>query len=326
MKFNIYMIAQPGRLEYESLLLVKSLRKFYSGDDIGVYVCTPENSGFWRTNPNMADGEVADKLRDLGCHVVNFKNERFGSRYPHSNKIYALSALPPDEPFVFFDSDHIFFDDIANVRVDFDRPTARRAGFVWPGKQMKCQTRKAWWDALYAKMGVETNGWYQERYGPESELYYPYFNGGCFYYSSAGRFHELYRKAIHEISESTPEVVDSRSLYPWLDQICLPIVMAQLDGDGSVYRTDFAFSQVATHYFFLSNLFLNVNEDILMIAREIITDPEYCSIFAREQSYNHSFLGEGWAEIRAITSKETYNWMNSPVLREKLSEMGLWYK
>lgn len=326
MKFNVYMIGQTGRLEYEALLLVKSLRMFCDSDEIGVYVCTPNNSDLWQSDPNIEKGEIADKLRDLGARVVSFDNERFGSRYPHSNKIYALAALPPDEPFVFLDSDHIFFEDIAGLEVDFHRPTARRAGLLWPGKRKQGQERKQLWDSLYAKFGVETDGWYQEEYGIDSELFYPYFNGGCFYYSSARRFHELYRQAIHEVSDNPPAEVHPKSLYPWLDQICLPLVMAQLNGDGAVYRGEFVFSQVATHYFQMSNLFLNVNEDILGITREIITDPEYRDLFGQMESYNYSFLGEGWDRIRAITAGENYNWLNSLKFRKKLSDMGIWYK
>ena len=326
LNFNLCIVAQAGRLKYEALLAVASLRATTHGMLPSVWICIPANNERWSSNPEIDDKNYINVLAGLDAKVVKFENERFGSRYPHSNKVYALKALPPDEAFIFFDSDHAFQRDLSSLNLDFEHPQARNAAKFWPRKLNIDATNATIWDALYSNAGLSTEHWYRENFPTTHNSHYPYFNGGCFYHKSAGEFWRCYRHLMHSISENPPEGVPPNHLFPSLDQIALAMVMNALGGSNDLLRGDFPPSTVAQHYFHLSNLIVRVDADYFELLKELIFDPRYRDIFAESEAYQRLFFEGGADEIRRMMSPNDKRQGNRQQMIKRLKKEGLWFK
>ena len=119
--FNVVIVGQTGRLQYEAVLFAASLRQSCPDFAGRLLVAVPQPGPLWNNDPSIRSAEILAALADLGAGIVPFENRIFGQSYPHGNKIEALSALPEGEPFVFFDTDTLITGDLAGVPFDFDR-------------------------------------------------------------------------------------------------------------------------------------------------------------------------------------------------------------
>lgn len=331
MAVSVYAIAQTGRLEFEALLCMASLLKFNTRRDWNFFVCTPANSNLWKENPDISQGDVAGALRRLGVNVVTFENERFGSRYPHSNKMYALAALPPDDPFIFFDSDHVFCGNVSSVDVNFNRPIARQTTMAWPVTNRTTYSRAELWRAVYAKFAMPTCGWFRAEFDEDDPRHFPYFNAGVFFGRAAGEFLEVYRHFMHELDESPPHILDKWSLYPYLDQVTLPLVLRTLGGDNQHHDSDYPFNAVSKHYFAASLLFFPPENTWLKEALDIITAPALRRLFERSDIHNRLFLGDDCSKMNEIARQlqgegrfARHSWMSNSEIKEYLVERDFW--
>ena len=102
MKFNILIIGQSGRLQYEAILFLASLRQSAPDFKGQVFVAEPQHNELWDQNPAITDPEIREVTENLGGKITPFENTHFGGYYPYGNKVEALSVLPEGEPFVFF--------------------------------------------------------------------------------------------------------------------------------------------------------------------------------------------------------------------------------
>ena len=102
MKFNILIIGQSGRLQYEAILFLASFRQSAPDFKGQVFVAEPQHNERWDQNPAITDPEIREVTENLGGKITPFENTVLGGYYPYGNKVEALSVLPEGEPFVFF--------------------------------------------------------------------------------------------------------------------------------------------------------------------------------------------------------------------------------
>lgn len=154
--FNIFAIVQGGRIQYEAVLLAASLRHTNPDLKAKLYLGEPQPGDRWDGDPRIKNPDVRDLLISLGAEIVPFASTHFGASYPYGNKIEGLKALPKGEPFVFFDTDTLFLDDISTIPFDFDRPSAsmRREG-TWPEIQLYGPGYAETWKSLYDHFGLD---------------------------------------------------------------------------------------------------------------------------------------------------------------------------
>ena len=93
-KFNIAVVGQNNRLQYEALLFAASLRHCSPGFKGRLFVATPNPGPRWTHNPSIQDEDVLKALKQLDAEILPFDSHVFGESYPYGNKIEALSALP----------------------------------------------------------------------------------------------------------------------------------------------------------------------------------------------------------------------------------------
>jgi len=223
---NVLIVGQSGRLQYEALLFAASLRHSGTSDRFRLFIAEPQPGPLWRTDPRIADPGIRDALSDLGATFLPFESRHFGQDYAYGNKIEALTALPRDEPFVFFDTDTLVLDALDTVPFDFDRPTAslRREG-TWPQLELYGPSYTQTWKSLYDKFGLDFDSSLDLTQPDEYWRRYLYFNAGFFFYRCPHAFGQRFLDYALAIRDDAPPELVCQSLDPWLDQVALPLVI-----------------------------------------------------------------------------------------------------
>ncbi len=199
-------------------------------------VAPPERAGrrlgpLWGGNPGITDPAARQCLERLGAEIRPFTSHHFGASYPNGNKVEALSILDKDEPFVFFDTDTLITGPIDQVAFDFDRPSASvaREG-TWPEIQLYGPGYTETWRAVYDRFGVPFETTLDLTQPDEHWERYLYFNAGWFFFSRPHRMKDEMLRVMTGLRDNPlPELV-CQQLYPWLDQIALPVAISALGG------------------------------------------------------------------------------------------------
>jgi hypothetical protein len=260
--FNIVAIGQKGRLQYEAILLAASLRLTNPDFPGRLLVAEPQSGPKWRGNPEM-DAPARALLTEMGAEIVPFESNAFGVEYPYGNKIEALTALP-DEPFLFLDTDTLILSDFSAVRFDFTRPSAsmRREG-TWPQIELYGPGYAAIWKSLYDRFGLDFATSLDLGQPDEYWQRYMYFNAGWFFGASAPAFGKRFLDTACTIRDRTPTQVVIQELYPWLDQIALPLVIHALGGGRPGAALAGLDGDVTCHYRLLPLLYARESDAVV---------------------------------------------------------------
>jgi hypothetical protein len=249
MTFNLLAIGQAGRLEHEAILLAASLRRSDPDFPGTLFIAEPQPGPKWHDDPRMTN-RTRNLLTDLGATILPFETRTFGSDYPHGNKIEALAALP-DAPFLFLDTDTLVTGPISAVPFDFSRPSASmRRENTWPTIELYGPTLTQTWKALYDRFDLDFAASQDPSHPEDYWQRFLYFNAGWFFHDSPRAFGNRFLAWARDIRDTPPQALVCQELYPWLDQITLPLVihsfgggrpgpdLAALDGSATChYRT-----------------------------------------------------------------------------------------
>lgn len=271
-RFNIMIVGQGGRLQHEALLFVASLREMSPGFTGRMIVAEPQPGPRWDHDPRMDDSFRA-ALTELGAEVVPFDSHAFGSSYPHGNKIEGLVTLPPDAPFVFFDTDTLITGDLSAVPFDFTRPAAsmRREG-TWPVEELYWPGRTAVWKSLYDRFGLDFASSLDTTQPEDHWERYLYFNAGWFYGADPVTFHRRFLDWSVAVRDDAPPELVIQPLDPWLDQVVLPLVIHSLGGGRPGPALSGLDGDVTCHYRVLP-LFYARESDHAVQVMEAVTAP-----------------------------------------------------
>jgi len=228
--FNLMLIGQSGRLQYEALLLVASLRAKSPQFAGQVFVCEPQPGPLWPDDPSMHP-HIRTALEELGATILPFDSQHFGASYPHGNKIEALAALPAGEPFLFLDSDTLITGELSSIPFDFSRPSAsmRREG-TWPVEELYWPGYTAIWKSLYDRFGLDFESSLDLSQPDEYWQRYLYFNAGWFFGPDPQAFGQRFTEYARSVRDDTPPELVIQPLDPWLDQVVLPLVIHSFGG------------------------------------------------------------------------------------------------
>ncbi|MEM6566422.1 MAG: hypothetical protein AAF665_18355, partial [Pseudomonadota bacterium] len=247
--FNVVVVGQRGRLSFEALLFAASLRHSSPSFKGRLLIAEPQPGSLWPDDPRIAHSSVREALSDLGAEILPFESQHFGAAYPHGNKIEMLKALPASEPFVFFDTDTLMTGDITEVPFDFDRPSAslKREG-TWPKPELYGPGYTEIWKSLYDRFGLDFESSLDLNQPDEYWRRYLYFNAGFFYYSCPRVFGQRFEEYALAVKDTPPEELCAQEIYPWLDQIALPLVIHGLGGGRDVLPPGYLDGTVSCHY------------------------------------------------------------------------------
>jgi hypothetical protein len=324
--FNIVVIGQAGRLEYEAVLFAASLRQASPGFQGRLFIAAPQPGDRWPTDPRIT-APVRDLLEGFGAEILPFHNRHFGDYYPYGNKIEALTALPEGEPFVFFDTDTLVTGDLAAVPFPFARPSAsmKREG-TWPEIPLYGPGYSEIWRSLYDKFGIP--GFEDTLDLTKPDEYwerYLYFNAGWFFGPCPRRFGETFVHYATGIRDDQPETLASQSLDPWLDQVALPLVIHALGGGRPGPELDGLDGDVTCHWRLLPLLYARESDRVVEMLEEVIA-PNRIKKVLKEYPPIKRFVYQGRGrQARAMFDRDNLP-KSEKVLRNRLKANKFWMR
>ncbi|MEJ6403523.1 hypothetical protein [Yoonia sp. 2307UL14-13] len=323
--FNILIVGQAGRLQYEAVLFAASLRHG-SPDFTGtLYVAEPQEGPRWDRNPRMS-AAIKEVLETLGAVIVPFESRHFGKNYPHGNKIEALAALPADQPFVFFDTDTLVTGDLAAVPFDFSRPAAsmRREG-TWPVEELYWPGYTAIWKSLYDRFGLDFDGSLDLSQPDEYWERYLYFNAGWFFGSDPLAFGQRFTDYAVSIRDNPPEELVIQPLDPWLDQVVLPLVIHSFGGGRPGPELSGLDGDVTCHYRTLPLLYAR-EADQVVATLESVAAPNKIKKWLKQYDPFKRMIYQGRGQkVRALFDQNNLP-RKEKALRNKIKAAGFWMR
>jgi len=323
---NILAIVQGGRLEYEALVFMASLR---ASDPEGAYTVTlaePQPGPLWQDDPRISKPQIRAELQRLGAQIVPLHNNVFGQSYPYGNKIEALSLLPAKKPFIFFDTDTLFLGPLGEVPFDFSRPSAsERVIGTWPQPDLYGPGYRDIWKSLYDKFDLDFESSVDDRQPAEYWKRYLYFNAGYFYADDPKKFGELFLKFASEIRNNPPDALDGQSLDPWLDQIALPLVIHALGGGRGLSPAGYLDDKTTCHYRALPLLYAR-ESDAAIEALERACSPNRIKKLLKEyEPFRRLLFQKRGHKLRAIIEEDDL-FKPEEKLRRKIKNRGFWLR
>lgn len=323
--FNIVAVVQSGRLQYEALLLAASLRASNPQFRGKLFLAEPQAGPLWPRNPAVTDVAVREALEALGAEFLPFENKVFGHSYPHGNKIEALAALP-DQPFLFLDTDTLVVGDLGSVGFDFARPSAsmRREG-TWPQLELYGPGYAEIWGALYERFGLDIT--------PTLDLSQPdnywqrfmYFNAGWFFHASPKAFGERFVRYARELRDDRPAVMAVQEIYPWLDQIVLPLVIHSFGGARPGPALAGLDGDVSCHYRMLPLLYARESDLVVAVLEEVAKRPELRRILRDFEPVKMMVYQNRGRKVREMFDRADLP-RREQMIRTQIKKAGFWVR
>jgi hypothetical protein len=323
--FNLLAVVQGGRLGYEALLLAASLRATNPGFAGTLYLAEPQPGPLWDRDPRLTDPALRARLAELGAVFLPFESRVFGASYPYGNKIEALSALP-EAPFLFLDTDTLITGDLSSVSFDFSRPAAsmRREG-TWPQIELYGPGYAEIWKSLYDRFGLEYESSLDLSQPAEYWQRHLYFNAGWFFHESPARFGARFLAYAREIRDNRPAALVCQELYPWLDQIALPLVIHSLGGGRPGPGLAGLDGGVTCHYRNLSLLYARESDLAVAVLEALAEVKENRRLLRDWPQVKQLVYQKGGRKARALFDRAALP-HREQVIRNTLKREGLWLR
>jgi len=324
--YNIMIVGQGGRLQYEAVLFAASLRAMSPEFDGRLIVAEPQPGPLWKNDPTIRGGETRDLLERLGAEIIPFENNHFGQAYAYGNKIEALMALPRGEPFVFFDTDTLITGDLMQVPFDFERPTAsmRREG-TWPKIELYGPGYTQIWKSLYDRFGLEFESSLDPGWPDEFWRRYLYFNAGFFFYKCPHVFGQRFLDYALSIRDDPPRELVVQELDPWLDQVALPLVIHALGGGRDTLPNGLLDGDITCHYRILPLLYARESDRVVEVLEEI-SAPNWIKRVLKTYDPMKFMIYHGRGQkVRALFDRDDLP-RKEQAIRNKIKREGYWMR
>ncbi len=323
--FNILAVVQGGRLQYEAILLAASLRLTNPDFSGTLYLAEPQPGPRWKDDPRVTDPAVRVMLAGLGAVFLPFENHVFGASYPEGNKIEALAALP-DAPFLFFDTDTLITGDLESVPFDFTKPSAsmRREG-TWPVMELYGPTYADIWSSLYSRFALNYESSLDLNQPAEYWQRHLYFNAGWFFHQSPKTFGARFMQYAQEIRDNRPEPLICQEIYPWLDQIALPLVIQSFGGGRPGLELAGLDGDLTCHYRTIPLLYAREPDRVVEVLETVAGQKDLRRILRDWDPVKLMVYQNKGRKARALFDRDHLP-LREQILRNTLKREGLWLR
>lgn len=324
--FNVMIIGQAGRLQYEALLFAASLRYSCPNFSGRLFVAVPQPGPLWQKDPSIHNAGVLEALARLGVEILPFENEIFGQSYPYGNKIEALQAMPEGEPFVFFDSDTLITGDLEAVPFDFNRPSAslRREG-TWPKPTLYGPGYTDIWRSLYDRFGLDLDPTLDLEQPDEFWKRYLYFNAGFFYGTCPRAFGKRFAVYAQSILKDPPIELVGQSLDPWLDQVALPLVIHSFGGGRDALPAGYLDGETSCHYRLFPLLYARESDAVIDLLETVAAPNWIKKVLKTYEPIKRLVYQNRGARVRALFDQDHLP-RREQAIRNKIKSEGLWLR
>jgi hypothetical protein len=324
--FNVFVIGQAGRLQYEALLFAASVREFSPNFKGRLIVAEPQPGPLWPRDPRMDDTLVLEALNDLDVEIIPFESKAFGNAYAYGNKIEALTALPKGKPFVFFDTDTLITGELTSVPFDFNKPSAslKREG-TWPTLELYGPGYGEIWKSLYDKFGLDYKSSLDQSQPDEYWKRYLYFNAGFFFYKCPHEFGEKFLEYALAIRDCPPRELVCQTMDPGLDQVALPLVIHALGGGRDTLPDGYLDGAVSCHYRLFPMLYAREADNVIA-ALEQVCAPNKLKKALKAYNPIKRMVYQGRGEkVRALFDQNDLP-RKEQAIRNRIKREGFWMR
>ncbi len=324
--YNVVIVGQNNRLQYEAVLFAASLRQSSSGFQGRLFVAVPQAGSKWRQDPSINDPDVLQALSQLGAEILPFESHVFGDSYPHGNKIEALLAMPEGEPFVYFDTDTLITGELTSVPFDFTRPSASlRVEGTWPKPTLYGPDYEGIWRALYQRFGLDFESSLDISQPKDYWRRYLYFNAGYFFHSCPRQFGERFLEYARTIrDENLPELV-GQNLDPWLDQVALPLVIHSFGGGRNTLPNGLLDGSISCHYRLFPLLYAKESGHVVDVLEAVAMPNKIKKVIKKYEPIRKLVIQGKGQKIRALFDRNNLP-QREQVIRNKIKANGLWLR
>ena len=324
--FNVAIVAQSGRLQYEALLFVASLRAADPDFAGRIFVCEPEPGPKWSGDPRIKSEDIRDALESRGAEFLAFKNRIFGESYPPGNKIECLRALPKGEPFVFFDTDTLITGPLSKVPFDFSKPSAslRREG-TWPKPELYGPGYSEIWKSLYDKFELDFESTLDLSEPDEYWRRYLYFNAGWFFYKCPHVFGARFESYAKSIRDDPPPQLVCQTLDPWLDQVALPLVIHSFGGGRDALPTGYLDGTVSCHYRFFPLLYAKESDQVIAHLETVTAPNKLKKLLKKYDPIKRTVYQGRGHKVRALFDQDNLP-RREQMIRNRIKSAGFWMR
>ena len=324
MTFNVILVAQSGRLEYEAALFAASLRATDPAFAGRVLVAEPQPGPLWQRDPRISDPSVRDLLLKLGAEIIPFSADVFGDSYPQGNKIEALAAMPKGHPFIFFDSDTLVCGALSDLTIPFERPAASmRREDTWPKLHLYGPNRADIWTALYRHFEFDIAPTLDTAWPKNHWRRYLYFNAGWCIGPCPQAFAQTWLRISKEIRDNPPPELLGQSLDPWLDQVALPLAIHALGGGRPGPELDGLDGAVTCHWRALPLLFARESDHVVETLREVTAPHRIKKVLKAYEPFRHMIYHQRGTRIREMFDRNALP-RTEREIRKRLKAKNLW--
>lgn len=323
--FNLMVVGQSGRLEYEALLFVASLRVMSPAFAGRMIIAEPQPGPLWDHDPRIS-ADVRARLEELGAEIVPFDSKHFGQSYPYGNKIEGLAALPEGEPFVFFDTDTLITGELASVPFDFDRPAASmKRENTWPKEELYWPGYAAVWRSLYDKFGLDFDSSLDLSQPDEYWQRYMYFNAGWFFGACPRTFGQRFTDWAVAVRDDRPDALVVQPLDPWLDQIVLPLVIHSFGGGRPGPELAGLDGDVSCHYRVLPLFYARESDHAVSVMEAVAAPNKTKKVLKLYNPFKRMVYQGRGQKVRAMFDQANLP-RKEQRLRNKIKAAGLWVR
>lgn len=324
--FNVMIVGQAGRLQYEAVLFAASLR--HSDPDFAgrLIVAEPQPGPLWKDDPGIRQQDVRALLQELGAEIVPFENVHFGQSYMPGNKIEGLAALPEGEPFVFFDTDTLITGPLSAVPFDFSRPCASmRREDTWPEPELYGPGYHEIWAALYEKFGLDMAPTIDESQPEDYWKRYMYFNAGWFFHRCPREFGARFADYAVAVRDDPPEEIVCQQLYPWLDQIVLPLVIHSFGGARQTIPEGLLDGDVSCHYRVFPMLYARESDRVVDVLETVTAANRIKKVLKGSEAIKRMVFQRRGHKVRALFDREFLP-RREQMIRNRIKREKLWMR
>ncbi len=324
--FNLMVVGQNGRLSFEALLLVASLRHSCPDFKGRVIVAEPQKNARWDVDPTIRNSDVRDALAMLGAEILPFENKVFGGGYPYGNKIEGLQVLPEGEPFLFLDTDTLITGDLAAVPFDFERPTASmKRENTWPQLELYGPGYAQIWGSLYDKFGLDFESSQDSSAPHEYWRRYLYFNAGFFYYKCPKLFGQRFLDYAKAIRDDPPVELVCQEMRPWLDQVALPLVVHSFGGGRVAEVSDLMDHQTTCHYRVLPLLYAREPDRVVELLETVAAPNKLKKVLKQYEPMKRMIFQKRGHKVRDMFDRDALP-RKEQAIRNKIKRANLWMR
>ena len=323
--FDIMVVGQSGRLQYEAILLAASLLANSPTFAGTLFVAEPQAGLLWPKDPTMPF-DIKGALESLGAVILPFVNKAFGAKYPYGNKIEALCAMPAGRNFLFLDTDTLIVGDIASLSTVFSRPSAsmRRTG-TWPKEELYWPGYSVIWKSLYDRYGLDFDSTLDTDQPDEYWQRYLYFNAGWITGHDAPTFGSRWRDWALEVRDNRPEELILQSLNPWLDQVTLPLVIHSFGGGRPGIDLAGLDGTLTCHYRMLPLLYARETDAVISVLNTV-TAPNNIKKWLKQYDPFKLMIYQGRGEkVRALFDQNDMP-PSERQIRNQIKKEGFWIR